>query len=637
MKKLTASCFLIASILVGCKSADGTSDKPSADPAQSESQKLYSLTGTVSGLNGSGLSLMSETGALLSISNNGSIAIEKQYLAGNKYSLSVHTQPSNPDQECLIMNPSGYFVDSDISNVAIVCLDVVSLSAEIQGGSLAGLQVTFNGGDAIDVVGPVAQLPSLTIGSTYKIEIATMPVGQDCDIENGTGIVVQTMPPISVLCRQWDTEQGIDTTSQTYWLFGPELPVELNDNGNAVSAWKKSTSCCDAPILIAGRMVGDSGWLKTKVIPPERIVGSLGLGLSNSLAFDQNDNGAFSWTWGDNEGGKGYVITKSVGLNEWQLDRRGAEGTRSPFLSKAVNGSNMFFWRSGTGLGEFNFIVGTNGVWTSGKKAFTLPNSGVVVENYRDFIGLAQDGDENYFAAWTTYYNSTCYIYASRYDRITETWQTPQLRYYDRSGRCIAHRPSLAVGSEGTAIITATVDDYRVLAIRYDPVSEVWLPPVYISGPQPDPIRVVLDTVSAPISVADNNGNLWSMWIKRLLYSGSGSVLEFTKFNLVTKQWDAIEVAIEFAGSNGSKPNIDNDNQGNIMLSFVDSSEWAGYVIRFNASAGQWSEKVRLSDIGEKVTVAPSLSVNSLGNAITMWAQQNRTTGIRTLVYRQFR
>ncbi len=81
----------------------------------------YTIGGTVSGLNGSGLVLLLNGGNALPIAANGPFTFAAGLLAGAPYDVSVGTAPNNPYQECVIDNGHGTVNASHVTDVGVTC------------------------------------------------------------------------------------------------------------------------------------------------------------------------------------------------------------------------------------------------------------------------------------------------------------------------------------------------------------------------------------------------------------------------------------------------------------------------------------------------------------------------------------
>ena len=67
----------------------------------------YTVGGTVTGLEGTGLVLQNNDGDDIAISADGSFTFVTALANGSDYSITVLTQPSSPNQICTVSNGSG--------------------------------------------------------------------------------------------------------------------------------------------------------------------------------------------------------------------------------------------------------------------------------------------------------------------------------------------------------------------------------------------------------------------------------------------------------------------------------------------------------------------------------------------------
>ncbi len=81
----------------------------------------YTVGGTVTGLQGSGLVLQNNSGNNLTLASSGSFVFTSSIDQGGPYSVTVKTQPSNPAQTCVVHNGSGTIGTADIINVVVNC------------------------------------------------------------------------------------------------------------------------------------------------------------------------------------------------------------------------------------------------------------------------------------------------------------------------------------------------------------------------------------------------------------------------------------------------------------------------------------------------------------------------------------
>lgn len=82
----------------------------------------YSVGGTVSGLEGSGLVLQNNGGDDLTVNSDGAFTFATELESGETYSVTVETQPSGPLQECTVSQGSGTIGSADVEDVEVVCV-----------------------------------------------------------------------------------------------------------------------------------------------------------------------------------------------------------------------------------------------------------------------------------------------------------------------------------------------------------------------------------------------------------------------------------------------------------------------------------------------------------------------------------
>ena len=151
----------------------------------------YSLGGSVSGLEGTGLVLSLDGEELLSIADNGPFTFAAELDHGTAWNVSVDTQPSGPMQTCTVSNGSSGGIVGDVSNIEVACsTDTFSIGGSVSGLVAAGLQLALNGDQALSVAAGAVSFEfadPLADGSNYDVTVANQPAGQWCEVSNGQG------------------------------------------------------------------------------------------------------------------------------------------------------------------------------------------------------------------------------------------------------------------------------------------------------------------------------------------------------------------------------------------------------------------------------------------------------------------
>jgi hypothetical protein len=168
--------------------------------------KTYSVGGTVSGLAGSGLTLLDGVGHQLAITANGAFMFPTALAAGQSVMVSISHQPSTPTQTCTVTGGTIADLTANLTNVAIAC----TTNKYTVGGTVAGLVGTGlvlqdNSGDNLSVTanGSFTFATSVASGATYTVSVKSQPSTptQTCQVSGGSGTVgAANVTSVSVNC-----------------------------------------------------------------------------------------------------------------------------------------------------------------------------------------------------------------------------------------------------------------------------------------------------------------------------------------------------------------------------------------------------------------------------------------------------
>ncbi len=168
--------------------------------------KTYSVGGTVSGLAGSGLTLLDGAGHQLAITANGAFMFPTALAAGQSVMVSISHQPSTPTQTCTVTGGTIADLIANVTNVAIAC----TTNKYTVGGTVAGLVGTGlvlqdNSGDNLSVTanGSFTFATSVASGATYTVSVKAQPSTptQTCQVSGGSGTVgAANVTSVSVNC-----------------------------------------------------------------------------------------------------------------------------------------------------------------------------------------------------------------------------------------------------------------------------------------------------------------------------------------------------------------------------------------------------------------------------------------------------
>ena len=179
-----------------CGIANGTGTIGSADVNVTITcaTGTFTIGGSVTGLQGSGLVLRNNGGDDLTIAGNGPFQFPTMLASGASYSVTIRTNPSNPAQSCAVTNASGTVSGASIANITVTCMtNRFTVGGSISGLAGTGLQLQLNNEPPLSVPAGATSftftslLPSNT---SYVVRVSQPPSNpaQQCDIAAGTDV-----------------------------------------------------------------------------------------------------------------------------------------------------------------------------------------------------------------------------------------------------------------------------------------------------------------------------------------------------------------------------------------------------------------------------------------------------------------
>ncbi len=189
-----------------------------------------SIGGALAGLrDGTSLVLRNNGGDDLTISADGAFVFPKKMINGDRYEVSVATQPI--DQSCAVQAGTGIAGAEDVSDVSIQCTRIAfSLIAVVTGAT--GTMILQNKGANLSVDGS-GEFPfptKLPAGGTYNVSIFSPPPNHTCTLSGGNGAIVDDDVRVTIAC-----------TLNTYQLGGRVFGASFgaltlqNTNGETLS------------------------------------------------------------------------------------------------------------------------------------------------------------------------------------------------------------------------------------------------------------------------------------------------------------------------------------------------------------------------------------------------------------------
>jgi hypothetical protein len=198
--RVTQSVALAASLLMICAcSGGGGGTGGGVIPT-------YTIGGSVSGLQGTGLVLQDNLGNDLNVGNNGSFVFSTAIAAGSAYSVTVKTQPTNVWQTCATNNASGVVAAANVTNVTVACVtNIYGVGGAVNGLAGAGLVLENNAADDLSVphTGAFTFANLIASGKTYAVTVKTQPTvpNQTCAPSAASGTITNAaITNVTITC-----------------------------------------------------------------------------------------------------------------------------------------------------------------------------------------------------------------------------------------------------------------------------------------------------------------------------------------------------------------------------------------------------------------------------------------------------
>jgi large repetitive protein len=154
----------------------------------------FSVSGTVSGLQGQNLTLRNNGGDTTEVQSNGAFQFTQPVASGAAYNVTVATQPSNPTQACTVTGGTGTIGSANVTNVAVSCsTSQFMVGGRVRGLTGSGLILRNNGADdlAVNSDGNFQFATAVFSGAAYSVTVAAQPTGptQECTVSQASGTV----------------------------------------------------------------------------------------------------------------------------------------------------------------------------------------------------------------------------------------------------------------------------------------------------------------------------------------------------------------------------------------------------------------------------------------------------------------
>ncbi len=187
----------------------------------------YTVGGSVSGLQGSTVTLINNGTNSLAVNANGDFIFSSPVAFGGSYNVAVGAQPNG--QTCSVSAGAGSGINANVSSVAVICsTNTFSINGNVSGASNT-VTLSLNGANFLSLPtnGPFGFAQQVAFGGSYNVAVSTNPIGQTCTVNNGIGNnVIVDVANINVLC-------STNTFTVSGNATGLQGTVTLNLNGGS--------------------------------------------------------------------------------------------------------------------------------------------------------------------------------------------------------------------------------------------------------------------------------------------------------------------------------------------------------------------------------------------------------------------
>ena len=601
-RELAWLCVMVSmsSVLSGCHDKD----RPTVDD---DPVATYTLSGTVSGLSGTGL-VLSNSGVNLAISSGTTFGFAQPLNAGAAYNVTVATQPGSPAQVCTVANGSGT-ANANVSNVSVTCVTVAyTISGTVSGLTGTGLELTNNGVDLpIAADGDFTFAAPVNAGASYAVSVGAYPStpAQDCTVANGSGTANANVSNVAVTCVV--IPMSITNSTPANAAVGvarnvvPSLTFSAMLDDATVPGhvtFKRGTH--SVPATIAA--IAD-----TVTITPQS---PLSLLTTYTMAADTALLGLYGEPTGASSG-----VTFTTRDGVWhpaEIAKVNATNTSDVQVAVTPDGNAVAVWHEYDGA---NTNVWAN-VFTLGTGWGTAQE--LQVSNTSDEVDprVAVNAQGDAAVVWSENNGVRSDIWYRPYT-AGNGWGTAMQLSASNVGLA-NYSPQVAMNANGDAVfswVNNTGSDYAAWA-RYLPANGSMGAAVRIES-------ATGGTGEARLAI-DPAGNATALWSN---YDSLNNTVDLWANTYSGGSWGAGAI-IENSAENVSEYSLTVNKEGVIFAAWTQQiTGWSQgvYASRYDAGAG-WSATTTLATTTNSSAYYPTVAADADGNAMIVWGQYDGST-----------
>ncbi len=205
-----------------------------------QSTITYTVSGSVSGLSGSGLVIQNNVGDDLTITDNGDFIFTTELANNSSFDVTVLSYPEGINQLCNVNNGTGIISSANKTDVNIVCVPAYTISGTVSGLNGSGLILQNNSETlGINQNGDFVFTTKLPNASSYQVVVQSQPINlsQTCQVTNGNNNISDSdVTDVLIVCTTntfslSGTVSGI-TSAGLVIQHTPEDALTLNSNGS---------------------------------------------------------------------------------------------------------------------------------------------------------------------------------------------------------------------------------------------------------------------------------------------------------------------------------------------------------------------------------------------------------------------
>ncbi len=591
----------------------------------------YNISGTVTGLSGSGLVLQNNGGDDLTLDENGDFTFVATLDNNSAYNVTITNQPITPSQTCIVTNGNGTITAADITDVTVSCVDDIapSVSTSSPANDETGVErnavisATFNE----DMLTATLDNNSFTLNDGNNTEgtvnfdalsnqVTFTPSSEMALLRNYTASLNSDITDLSgnsLAAQSWDftTRDGAWSTEalihsdDTWNAVVPEIAMDAE--GNATAVWLQY----DTPKLRSvwsNRYTKGAGWGTAERIENDDLDA-----LRPRIAMDQNGNALAIWQQDDgtrfNTWSNRYTAGNSWGTAEL-IENAAFELSWNPEIAISANGDALAAWSKSDGERYkiwFNRYTNDSG-WGTAELIVTNSTESTAA------IDVAINANGDAIAVWMQYDGTNQNIWSSRFT-TDSGWDKAELIETDDAGSAL--HPKITIDANGNALVLWYQSDgtyYNIWFNRYTQ-SGGWGTASLIESEN-------AGHAMYPQIAVDANGNALAVWHQN---DGIHYNTWSNRYKTDTGWGTATLIENDNTGD-AFKSQIAMDINGNALAVWYQSDGtnnniWSN---RYTLGSG-WDIATLIENKSAGDAKYPKIAIDANGNALAVWHQSNGT------------